>query len=281
VADEKCEQGAQMNMRYLSLLVFVSLAVSAVTGCSGKKTATVTLAGSTAFQPFAEQLAEKFMQINPAVRVTVQGGGSIVGIQAVQQGAADIGMADLLTLPEEVTKTLAHRVVARDGLAIIVHPSNPVDSISLEQAQEIFCGTITNWKALGGPDARIDIVSREEGSGTRKSFECLVLKEKALTTTALFQDSNGTIREAVATNPNAIGYLSIGFLDRRVKALKLNGVAPTNENVIKGTYPLSRPIFFVYRDPPSPAVESFVSFVVSPEGERIIAEKGLIPVQSK
>jgi len=263
------------------LSAVVCLALAAAAGCSRKQSSSLTLAGSTAFQPFAEQLAEKFMQENPGTRVTVQGGGSIVGLQALQQGAADIAMADLLALPEDILNAFSHCVVARDGLALIVHPDNPVSSVTLQQAQGIFTGEIVSWKAVGGTDSRIDVVSREEGSGTRRSFEELVLKGKPLTKSALFQDSNGTIREAVATNPNAIGYISIGFLDARVKALKLDGIDPSNENVIGKRYPLSRPIFLVHRTPPSPCAERFIQYVLSKEGQAIIKEKGLIPVSSQ
>lgn len=246
-------------------------------GCSRSSHKAVTLAGSTAFQPFAEKLAEKFMASHPEVQINVQGGGSAVGIQSALSGAAAIGMADLLQLPPEASK-LTSTIVARDGIAIIVHPSNALTALSAEQAMRIFSGEIKKWSELGGKDQSIRIISREEGSGTRRSFDKLVLGKERLSAEALFQNSNGTIREAVASDPDAIGYLSIGLLDPRVKGLSYNGIAPTNAAVIQGTYPLARPIFFLTQGPLQGDGKLFQDYVLSSEAQKILQEEGLIPV---
>lgn len=238
----------------------------------------VRLAGSTAFLPFAEKLAETYMSNYKDVTVEVQGGGSATGIMAALQGIVDIGMVDLLTLPKEVDG-LRSVVVARDGIAVVVHPSNAVRDIAMDQLGEIFSGRIANWNMLGGADAPIRVVSREEGSGTRKSFDTLVLKDKKLTGSALFQDSNGTIRETVARDPGAIGYISIGFLVPQVKALEIDGVVPSNAHVVDGTYKISRPIFLIFQPNPSVQTQEFIDYLLGAEGQEIIKNNGLIPVR--
>jgi phosphate transport system substrate-binding protein len=244
-------------------------------GCSRSTGRSITLAGSTAFQPFAEKLAERYMATRPGARVNVQGGGSAVGIQSALSGAAEIGMADLLQLPDEA-KALTATIVARDGIAIVVHPQNPVVALSAEQARAVFSGKTANWKILGGPDATIRVISREEGSGTRRSFDKLVLAGAALAGGSLFQNSNGTVREAVASDAAAVGYVSVGLVNNRVKALKYDGVDPTNADVANGTYPLARPIFFLTRGALAPHVQEFVDYVLSPEAQGILEKEGLI-----
>ncbi|MFA4874041.1 MAG: phosphate ABC transporter substrate-binding protein [bacterium] len=253
-------------------LIFAALACS---GCSRSSANSITLAGSTAFQPFAEKLAEHYSQLHPEVRINVQGGGSAVGIQSALSGAAQIGMADLLDLPPEA-KALDSTVVARDGIAIVVNPENPVRSITAQQAKEVFSGKIANWKELGGADTLIRVVSREEGSGTRRSFDTLVLGAERLSPKALFQDSNGTVRETVAADPNAIGYVSIGLVNEKVKAMTYDGIAPTHENVKSKKYPLARPIFFLTKGEPSVASKEFINYVISGEAQRNLEKEGLI-----
>jgi len=180
-----------------SLLLIISLIV----GC-GKGKNSITLAGSTAFQPFAEKLAEQYMSKNNTVAITVQGGGSAVGIQSVNTGSSQIGMADLVVLPEEA-KTLTATVVAKDGIAMVVNPQNKVENLTTDQIRDIFNGKIKNWSEVGGNSANITIVSREAGSGTRSSFE-EIIGDVQLKSDALIQDSNGTIRETVANDANAL-----------------------------------------------------------------------------
>jgi phosphate transport system substrate-binding protein len=254
------------------------LGMLVVIGCGARDRNTVTLAGSTAFQPFAEKLAEHYFAANPGAAVNVQGGGSAVGIQAALSGAAQIGMADLVQLPDEA-RALTATVVARDGIAIVVHPQNELSGVTAAQARDIFAGRITNWKDLGGPDAPIRVICREEGSGTRRSFDKLVLGGDRVSPGALFQNSNGTLREAVASDPNSIGYVSTGLVNEKVKALYWDGVAPTNANVKNGTYPLARPIYFLTRGEQAPPVKKYIDYVLSPEGQGILEREGLIPAK--
>ena len=265
-----------MRFKILSICVVAATVISFLSiGCSRPQRQQVTLAGSTAFQPFAEKLAEHYLELNPQVQINVQGGGSAVGIQSALSGAAEIGMADLIEIPPEA-KSLAATTVARDGIAIIVHPGNPVNSLTAEQDRAIFTGRIANWKDVGGPDSPIRVISREEGSGTRRSFDMMVLHGDKLAPGALFQNSNGTCREAVASDQNAIGYVSIGLVNERVKALSYDGVHPTNENVKKGTYPLARPVYFLTKGEPSPLAKAFIDYVLTPEAQGILEKEGLI-----
>ena len=263
-------------MLKIKLFAVAALAVVfALTGC-GKSKTSVTLAGSTAFQPFAEKLAEQYMMQN-SVNVTVQGGGSAVGIQSAASGTAQIGMADLVTLPEDA-KSLTSTVVAQDGIVIIVHPTNKVDNLTMDQIRGIFNGTITNWKEVGGIDAPITIVSREAGSGTRSSFEQIV-KDVKLKKDALIQDSNGTIREAVANDVNSVGYISHGLVNEKIKALKVDNFECTTEAITGGNYKLVRPIFLLTKGAPEGEVKKFIDYILSPEGQNTIKSNGLLSVK--
>jgi phosphate transport system substrate-binding protein len=248
----------------------------ALAGCGGRRES-VTAAGSTAFQPFAEKLADQYMAARPGEAVTIQGGGSAVGIQSALSGAADIGMADLVRLPPEAG-ALKAEVVARDGIALVVHPSNPVSNLTLDQVRGLFSGDIRSWKEVGGADEPVTIVSREAGSGTRSSFEEIVGGIRP-NPDAIVQDSNGTIRETVGNDARAIGYLSHGLINEKVKALTVDGHACTTEEIVSGGYALVRPVFFLTRGDASPAARAFIAYVLSPEAQAAIREDGLIPAK--
>ncbi len=264
-----------MNKRYLAAMSLIT-AVLMLAGCGTKREA-VIMAGSTAFQPFAEKLADQFMTLNPGINVTVQGGGSAVGIQSALAGTAQIGMADLVQLPEEA-KDLTATEVARDGIAIVVNPGNKIEGLTIKQVREIFNGVITNWKQVGGDNWPITVVSREAGSGTRTSFEQIV-GDISLMKEALIQDSNGTIRETVANDANAVGYLSHGLINEKIKPVKLDGVECTTEQIISGKFKLVRPVFLLTQGPPEGAVKQVIDYMLSPEGQETIKSSGLIPVK--
>ena len=254
----------------------VGVAVVAMCGC-GKRAESVTLAGSTAFAPFAEKLGGQFMAQNPGIRISVQGGGSTVGIQSAQQGKAEIGMADMVKLPPEADGLTAV-VVARDGVAVIVNPANAVTNLSMAQIRDIFNGKVSNWKDVGGTPGAITLVSREAGSGTRSSFEQIVGNVK-LSANALVQDSNGSIRETVASDAQAIGYLSHGLVNDKIKALTVDGQPCSTATVVAGKYLLVRPIFLMTKRAPQGATRAFLDFIVSDAGQMQIRKDGLIPVK--
>jgi phosphate transport system substrate-binding protein len=254
------------------------LCLLVLAGCGRDKAGTgITVAGSTSVQPFADKWAEVYMEENPGKIVNIQGGGSSAGIQATKSGACNIGTSSRDLKTEE--KDLTEIVVARDGLAIIVHPLNSIDNLTIEQVKGIFNGKIRNWQELGGIDKLITVVTREEGSGTRGAFQELVMKKDRVAKSAIVQDSNGTVREIVAGDPNAIGYISLGLVNNKVRALKLNGVPATDENIISKKYRLVRPFLFVTKGEPTPACQGFIDFVRSAEGQKLVSEEGLISIK--
>lgn len=257
--------------------VLCAAGLVAAGGCGRGGRTAITVAGSTAFQPFAEKLAEQFMVLNPGVNVTVQGGGSAVGIQSALSGAADIGMADLVTLPPEAA-ALASVIVARDGIAVVVNPANPVGDLSSAQVRDLFSGRVANWKDAGGADHAVTVVSREAGSGTRSSFEQTV-GESALSPDAIVQDSNGTIRETVANDAFAIGYLSHGLVNDRIKPVRIDGAESSTEEIMAGSYKLVRPVYLLTRGEPAGEAKAFIDYVLSEEGQRTIRTSGLIPAK--
>lgn len=265
-----------MKFSILCLVVGVCLSLI-VCGCGRQAGTSLTVAGSTAFQPFAEKLAEQFMVKRPDVNITVQGGGSALGIQSARSGAAQIGMADLVELPPEA-KELLGVTVARDGIAIIVNPANTVTNLSLEQIRGIFQGAVKNWQEAGGNDHPVRVVSREAGSGTRSSFETII-GGITLANAAIIQDSNGTIRETVANDRDAVGYLSQGLLNAKVKAIRVDGVECIENEIIAGRYKLVRPVFLLIQPPSAGAVKDFIDYVLSGEGQETIRQNGLLPAK--
>jgi phosphate transport system substrate-binding protein len=264
-------------MRRIFLIVLLIILVI-FGSCSRAKThEELIVAGSTSIQPFADSWAEIYMKLYPGRVVNVQGGGSSAGIQAARSGAAQIGTSSRELKSEE--KYLNEIVVARDGLAVIVHPKNSIDNLSLERVKDIFLGKIRNWKDINGTDRTITVVTREEGSGTRGAFQELVMKKGRIFKGAIVEDSNGTVREIVAGDPYSIGYISLGLVNERVKALNLDGVIANDENILNGQYKLVRPFLFVTNGPPSGEAKDFIDFVLSKDGQELIKKQGLIPVK--
>lgn len=235
----------------------------------------MTVAGSTSVQPFAEKLAEEFMAEHPDIHINIQGGGSSAGVRAAQTGAAQIGMSSRNLKEKE--KGLHETVIAYDGIAVIVHRDNPLDSLSREQVAGIFAGDFTDWRQLDGSEGSIHFVAREEGSGTRGAFEKMVMGERDISLRALVQASNGAVREIVARDPGSIGYISLGLVDERVKALAVDGAAATREAIIAGEYTLVRPFLFLSREEPVGTSKSFIDFIMGPVGQELLSAEGLIP----
>jgi len=237
---------------------------------------TITIAGSTSVMPFTEKLAEYFMLDHPDFVINVQGGGSTAGVQACLNRTVDIGMSSRNLKDDE--KTLNTITICNDGIAIVVHPNNTINNLTLEQIRDIFNGRIKNWKDLGWIDRRIDAVTREEGSGTRGSFEELVMNKMEIDDGIMVQDSNGSVKEIIATDPYAIGYISLGLLDKRVKGLAIDGIAPTVENIKNGSYLIVRPFLFITNGTPGEKVRLFIDYVLSNDGQTILKKEGLIDI---
>lgn len=258
-------------MGWLLLILWVG----AWAGCQKPK-ADLTVVGSTSVEPFAEVLAEEYMKLHPGTRIYIQGGGSSAGIQAVRTSAAQIGMSSRNLMPDE--KSLIAIPIAYDAIAVIVHPSNPLADLSVEQVRKIFSGQITNWRDLGGPPQPITLVTREEGSGTREAFQHLIMGPTEISLRALVQDSNGAIRQVVADDRHAIGYISLGLVDQRVKALRIDGVEPSIENIKGQSYKMIRPFLFVFKAEPQGLAKSFLDYSVSEAGQKILVQEGLISI---
>jgi phosphate transport system substrate-binding protein len=244
-------------------------------GCQ-KPQGGLTVVGSTSVQPFAEVLAEEYMARHSREKIYVQGGGSSAGIQAVRTEAAQVGMSSRALMPEE--HDLIGVPIAYDAIAIIVHPSNPLSNLSIDQIKGIFSRQMTNWREAGGRSHPITLVTREEGSGTRESFQHLIMGKTEISLAALVQDSNGAIRQVVADDPNAIGYISLGLVNDRVKPLKIDGVEANVENIKKHRYQFVRPFLFVFKAYPQGLAKSFLEYILSPEGQKLLVQEGLVSV---
>lgn len=267
----KIKQQIKLVCRMLPVFFIVIL----TSACSRNSDVGVIVAGSTSVQPYAEVLAEEYMILNPGAEVDIQGGGSSAGITAAKSGTADIGMSSRALNDEE--KNMKSIEIAKDGLVVIVNPNNPIKNLTLNEIRDIYSASVTKWSELGGTDSKIHVITREEGSGTRSAFEELVMGETEITPKAIVQDSNGAVRLLVADDPNAIGFISMGLADETVKALQLDGVTATRENILDGSYTLSRPFLFVTLEEPTGNTKHFIDFVLSEEGQNLLSHEGLVP----
>jgi phosphate transport system substrate-binding protein len=243
-------------------------------GGSAEKSGNLTIAGSTSVMPFVEKLAEHFMVDHPANSVDVQGGGSTAGIQACMNGTVAIGMSSRNLKAEETV--LKETIICYDGIALIVHPSNPINGLTMDQVRDIFAGRIRNWGAVGGINRKIDAITREEGSGTRGSFEELVMRKDEISDAIMVQDSNGSVKAVIATDPYAIGYISMGLVDGKVKALTVDGVIPGIKAIRAKKYRIVRPFIFVTKGEPGREAKTFIDFILGKDGQNTLRKEGLV-----
>jgi len=265
-----------MPARVPLLILSLALCLSQILlpGCH-RKQAAVSVVGSTSVQPFAEALAEEFMAGHSKEKIFIQGGGSTAGIQAVLTGAAQVGMSSRKL--EESEKNLIAIPIIYDAIAVIVHRTNPLNNLSMDQIRKIYAGKIARWNEAGGTNRAITVVTREEGSGTRETFQKLVMgKDEEISLGALVQDSNGAIRQVVADDPNAVGFISLGLVNDRVKALKIDGIEPTLENILAHRYQIIRPFLFVFKSDPQGVAKEFLDYVLSPKGQKLLMQEGLV-----
>ena len=263
----------------LSLAAALSVAGTAFAG-------DVVINGSTTVLPIAQAAAEKFMAANGGVKITVSGGGSGNGIKALIDGTTDIADSSRFIKNEEVAAAVANKTypvpfaVAVDALIPVVHPSNPVNLLTTEQLRKIYKGEIKNWKEVGGEDKQIAVVGRDTSSGTYETFEEKIMKKERVTERALIVASNGAMAQTVAKNKLSIGYIGIGYLNDTLKPVAVDGVAGTAKTALDGTYPVSRYLFMFTKGWPTGDVLNFINFVLSDQGQKVVAESGFVPLRS-
>jgi len=245
----------------------------------------LTMRGSTTVLPIAQKAAERYMNLHREANISISGGGSGTGVKALLDGSVDIANTSRPMKGKEVKIarergiTPCEHIIARDGIAVIVHPKNPVSALTKAQIKDIYTGKIKNWALLGGFKKEIVVVSRETTSGTFECFNKIVLKKAKVTPYSLLQAANATIMLTVSQSEGAIGYVGIGYLDKRVKALKIEGVYPAVATVVDGTYPISRPLFMYTNGKPKGLCARFIDFVLSPKGQKIVEEEGFVKVR--
>ncbi len=291
----------------LSWFVVALVAAGALTAGCSRKAAGVKVMGSTSIQPFAEMLAEEYNSRN-ALHVEVDGGGSTAGLQGVESGIAHIGMCSRSLKSDEHFTPV---VIALDGVAVIVHPENPVTKLTRKQVRDLFAGKITNWSEVGGANLPVHLITREEGSGTREAFTQLVMEQEStakikklnsgykqpatmpvavkaeieeiirsrpqISMYSVTEPSNGSVKALVEKDKAGVGYMSLGQVDAAVKALEIDGIVPTNQTVTNGKYPLVRPFLFVLKGQASDEAQKFIDFVLSPPGQQMLQREGLVP----
>ena len=244
----------------------------------------ITMTGSSTVHPIAQPTAEAFMDLHPDVNVTVRGGGSGTGITALIDGITDIANSSRWIRLSEVETALSNGIypvphrVAMDGIAVIVHPSNPVDSLTLDQIKDIYTGKVKNWSELGGANLPIVVMSRESSSGTYEVWGEIALQGERLAPTALLRASSGALAQDVAETRGAIGYVGLGYLNDSLKALAVNGVLPSNSTVVSGAYPVARPLFMFTDGWPEGITSQYINFVLSAEGQAIVGAQGFVPL---
>lgn len=266
-----------MKKKIQRLILSVTVALLALTGCSGKQSGTVSTDGSTSMEEVIGILGEAFMQENEGITFTYNPTGSGAGIKAVQEGRCDIGLSSRNLTEEEKADGLTETALAYDGIAVIVNPDNPVSDLTLEQIASIFRGEITNWNEVGGNDAQIVLIGREAGSGTRDGFESITGTEDACKYRQELT-STGDVITTVSGNPDAIGYASLASVKDNVSIISVDGILPNSSTVKDGSYVIQRPFILVTKTDAelSEAAQKFFDFATSADAVDLITGAGVV-----
>jgi phosphate transport system substrate-binding protein len=259
----------------LSLVVALLLTTP---GCFLMRQNMVRVSGSTTVLPLSQQAADIFMQQNPGERVLVLGGGSSVGVAQLKEGIVDIACTSRDLKPGEDDGTFVDYKIALDIIDLVVNPKNKVEDLDKDQVKGIFTGTITNWAEVGGEDAPIVVVVRDQASGTRQMFDEKALGKQPSIASAIECNSNGIVRETVAATSNAIGYVSFGYVNDSVRPIMYNGVPPEVGPAKDGSYPLARFLHMFTRGEPEGRVKDYLDFVMSEDFQLNVVSNEYIPV---
>lgn len=262
-----------MSKKILACLLAILLTAAIAMAAEG----TLQISGSTSVQPLSEELAQAFMAKNSGANIIITGGGSGVGISDAATGKVNIGSASRDLKSSEAAQGLVSTTIARDALAVIVHRSNPVQNLTTAQVVGIFKGEITNWSQVGGANAPILVNSRTAPSGTLDYFIEHFFGKGAIVATAKQHATNGLVRQAVAGNRNAIGFISMGYLNSSVKAPNLDGQAVNMEAARSGNYKVIRNFNLVTKGQPTGLAKNFIDWILSSEGQRIVGKEYLPP----
>jgi len=225
------------------------------------------------------------MKEHPDIAISISGGGSGNGIKALIDKTTDIANSSRAIKKEEIEQAKAKGsnpvefIVAFDCIVPVVHPSNPLKNLTLDQLKAMYKGEIRNWKELGGSDKPVVIISRDTSSGTYEVWEEKVMKKERVFPGALLQASNGAIVQAVSNNPNAVGYIGLGYMENSVKMLTANGITGSKETTLNKTYPISRPLYMYTPVQPSGDVKKFMDYMISKKGQKLVEEEGFIPLK--
>lgn len=269
-----------MKRTMVSVLVASVMGLASLAASAGN----VVVNGSTTVLPAMQKITENFMKANPSIQVSLSGGGSGHGIKALMENTTDVAMAsrDMKSAEVENMKKSGNEavrhVVAIDAIVPVINPRNGVKDLTLQQIRDIYAGRITNWKDVGGKNARITVVSRDSSSGTFETWESLVMKGERVQQRALLQASNGAVLQTIAKNPNAIGYVGLGYLTKDIKALSISGVKATMKTAETFEWPLSRELYLFTNNHANADTKALINYALSKDGQASVKEVGFVPV---
>ena len=267
--------GSKYWLLILAFILIIAISAQFLTGGQYER---IQIAGSTSIQPVAEKLAENFQETHPKIKINVQGGGSGLGIRTAEQGIVNIGMSSIEPKANEKDGLTDH-IIGRDGIVIGVNRANPIDGLNKAQLRDIFSGKITNWKQIGGNDVEIHVVARESGSGTMQGFQDQVMGKKKIRQDAIVQSSTEAVKQTIKQDPGAIGFISLAHMSSDIKALKIDGVLPTEQTVADGSYKLQQPFIFLVKGDPKGYTKDFIDWVLGPDGQAIVREEKVVPAK--
>jgi phosphate transport system substrate-binding protein len=265
-------------------VVFCGLTIFCFMTSAALAAESIVIKGSTTVLPVAQGALEAYMKANPGVQISLSGGGSGEGVKALIDKTTDIATSSREIKKEEIAlaetkgvKPVAH-VVAIDAIIPVVNPKNKVSNLSIDQLSQIYQGKITNWKEVGGEDLKIVVISRDSSSGTFESWDHFVMKKAKVTPKAQMLASNGALVTAVAKNRYAVAYLGIGYVNKTVKPMQVNGITASVQTAMSKEYPFSRELYMYTNGEPTGEVAKFIAFVKSAEGQKIVAKEGFVPL---